>query len=179
MAALAQTGIGGIKAKIVSRVGRVSVANAEVVVTDSDGQVAKAVSSDNGDFVIENLPDGDYLLMQRDSRKEAYPGYWEIGAGGSALRGEDPLTCIRREVREETGVCSGEFTLIGTALHESSVFHSFLCVTDWDKDAVTLQEGETTAFRWISEEEMLAFIRSDKAIPSQMKRFAPYLDTRR
>ena len=27
--------------------------------------------------------------------------------------------------------------------------------------------------------EMLAFIRSDKAIPSQMNRFAPYLDTRR
>jgi len=62
LAALAQTGIGGVKAKIVSRVGRVPVANAEVVVTDSDGQVAKAVSSDNGDFVIENLPDGDYLL---------------------------------------------------------------------------------------------------------------------
>ena len=62
MAALAQTGIGGVKAKIVSRVGRVPVANAEVVVTTSDGQVAKAVSSDNGDFVIENLPDGDYLL---------------------------------------------------------------------------------------------------------------------
>ena len=123
--------------------------------------------------------DGNYLLMQRDIRKEAYPGYWEIGAGGSALRGEDPLTCIRREVREETGIGSGEFTLIGTAMHESSIFHSFLCVTDWDKDAVTLQEGETTAYRWISEGEMLAFIRSDKAIPSQMKRFAPYLDTRR
>ena len=122
--------------------------------------------------------DGEYLLMHRDPRKETYPDFWEIGAGGSALCGEDPLTCIRREVREETGIGSGEFTLIGITLHESSVFHSFLCVTDWDKSAVTLQEGETTAFRWISEAEMLAFIRSEKAIPSQMKRFAPYLSTR-
>ncbi len=122
--------------------------------------------------------DGDYLLMQRDMRKEAYPGYWEIGAGGSALRGEDPLTCIRREVREETGIGRGNFTLIGTTVHGDSIFHSFLCITDWDKSAITLQEGETVAFRWIGAEELTEFRRSDKAIPSQMKRFAPcFTDT--
>ena len=30
--------------------------------------------------------DGDYLLMQRSFEKEIYPGKWEIGAGGSALK---------------------------------------------------------------------------------------------
>ena len=34
--------------------------------------------------------DGTYLLMQRDFRKEGYPGKWEFTAGGSALQGESP-----------------------------------------------------------------------------------------
>lgn len=32
--------------------------------------------------------DGDYLLMQRSFEKENFPAIWEIGAGGSALKGE-------------------------------------------------------------------------------------------
>ena len=49
LTAMAQSGIGGVKAKIVSRIGRVPVANAEVLVTDSGEQVSKAYSSQNGD----------------------------------------------------------------------------------------------------------------------------------
>ena len=62
LSAMAQTGMGGVKAKVVSRSGRVPVAAAEIVVSDAEGQVTKTVSSDSGDFVIDNLPDGDYLL---------------------------------------------------------------------------------------------------------------------
>ena len=62
LSAMAQTGMGGVKAKVVSRSGRVPVAAAEIVVSDAEGQVTKTVSSDGGDFVIDNLPDGDYLL---------------------------------------------------------------------------------------------------------------------
>ena len=48
--------------------------------------------------------DGDYLLMQRDPRKPNYGGYYEATAGGSALKGEDKITCAMRELLEETGV---------------------------------------------------------------------------
>ena len=37
--------------------------------------------------------DGDYLLMQRDPRKPNYGRFFEATAGGSALKGEDALTC--------------------------------------------------------------------------------------
>ena len=48
--------------------------------------------------------DGTYLLMQRDYRKIGYPGKWELGAGGSALQGESPEECAKRELLEETGL---------------------------------------------------------------------------
>ena len=53
--------------------------------------------------VIVRHTDGEYLLMQRDSRKH-YGGMWEATAGGSALQGEKPLDCAIRELREETGI---------------------------------------------------------------------------
>ena len=40
--------------------------------------------------VIVRHTDGEYLLMQRDSKKH-YGGMWEATAGGSALQGEKPL----------------------------------------------------------------------------------------
>ena len=43
--------------------------------------------------------DGSYLCMIRSRQKPNYPLYPECTAGGSALLGEDPLTCIRRELR--------------------------------------------------------------------------------
>ena len=52
--------------------------------------------------------DGDFLLMQRSFDKEIYPGKWEIGAGGSALKGENKLEAVLREIKEETGIDTGE-----------------------------------------------------------------------
>lgn len=56
--------------------------------------------------------DGQYLLMQRDKRKH-FGGMWELTAGGSALKGELPLECAVRELREETGICSENLIEIG------------------------------------------------------------------
>ena len=53
--------------------------------------------------IIVRHADGTYLLMQRDHRKHL-GGMWEATAGGSALQGEDPLTCALRELFEETGI---------------------------------------------------------------------------
>ena len=45
--------------------------------------------------------------------------------------------------------------------------YGYLCVTDVPKDSVVLQEGETTGYRWITQEELLAFCDSDACIPLQ------------
>ena len=54
--------------------------------------------------VLVQHTDGDFLLMKRDLNKPINPGKYEATAGGSALKGEDGLTCIKRELYEETGI---------------------------------------------------------------------------
>lgn len=119
--------------------------------------------------------DGDYLLMQRDLRKKGYPGFWEATAGGSALKGEDALACARRELREETGIVAESFTEIGRYVSRDTIYQQYLCVTDCDKAAVTLQEGETIAFRWVTEAAFADFVNSDAMIEVQRVRYEPYL----
>ncbi len=127
--------------------------------------------------VLVRHTDGSYLLMQRDLRKEGYPGFWEATAGGSAIKGEDPLTCIRRELREETGIAADNFTEIGRYNSQSAhaIYVNFLCITDCDKSAVTLQEGETVDYRWLAEDEFIDFLHSGKMIDRQKVRLTPYL----
>lgn len=125
--------------------------------------------------ILVRHTDGDYLLMQRDLRKQGYPGYWEATAGGSALMGEDALSCARRELREETGIAGGTFTEIGRCVSRDTIYLQYLCVTDGDKAAVTLQEGETIAYRWVTEAVFAEFVNSVGMIDTQRERYQPYL----
>ena len=117
--------------------------------------------------ILVRHEDGDYLLMQRDPRKPNYGGFFEATAGGSALKGEDALSCARRELREETGIPSGTFTKIGRTVSHDTIYESFLCVTNCPKDAVTLQEGETVSFKWLDEGAFIAFVDSGAMIDAR------------
>ena len=121
--------------------------------------------------VIVRHTDGSYLLMQRDPRK-VYGGMWEATAGGSALAGETPPECAARELREETGIVSAGLTQVGTVTDPGAhaIYVEFLCVTGWDKEAITLQEGETVAFQWVGRDELLSMKR-DKLVTERMQRF--------
>ncbi|MBR4236329.1 MAG: NUDIX domain-containing protein [Clostridia bacterium] len=105
--------------------------------------------------IIVKHADGSYLVMQRDKRKHL-GGKWEATAGGSALQGEDPVACARRELREETGIVSENLIEIGRVLHygHQSIYMEYLCITDADKDSIVLQEGETSAYKWIMADEL-------------------------
>ena len=97
---------------------------------------------------------------------------WEATAGGSALAGETPLECALRELREETGIVSADLTQVGTATDPGAhaIYVEFLCVTDWDKDAVALQEGETVDFKWVSRKELMDMKRST-LVTERMQKF--------
>ena len=119
--------------------------------------------------VLVRHADGSYLLMRRDPRKH-YGGLWEATAGGSALRGETPLDCARRELREETGIRAEELRELGRVRSANTHYVEFLCETDWPKDRVTLQEGETVAYRWVSREELIA-MRKEELVTKRMQGF--------
>jgi ADP-ribose pyrophosphatase YjhB (NUDIX family) len=116
--------------------------------------------------------DGSYLCMIRSREKPNYPLYPECTAGGSALMGDSPLDCIRRELREETGIEWTEFEEVSRTVREcyATIFYSYLCTVDWPKDQITLQEGETEGYEWLSEEAFIELLNSDRMIPGQPQR---------
>ena len=119
--------------------------------------------------------DGSYLLMQRDFNKELYPGMFEATAGGSALKGEDPIKAALRELKEETGIISAELTQISKTLSENTIYYQYHCITNCDKTSITLQKGETISYRWISKDDFLFFINTPECIPPQKYRLKSYL----
>lgn len=126
--------------------------------------------------VLVRHVDGDYLVMQRDPNKQPYPGAYEATAGGSAVKGETPLACIKRELQEETGIAQGNFYQLGRFISDvkHTIYYTFLCETDWDKAAITLQQGETVASYWLSEAEFIAFIQSNDMMNTYKERYSEY-----
>ena len=106
------------------------------------------------DIIVRHV-DGTYLLMQRDFKKNL-GGLWEATAGGSALSGETPIECAKRELFEETGIKDGDLVEIGRTIHHSrqSIYFEYLCIVNIDKNTILLQEGETISFKWISKDEL-------------------------
>ena len=126
--------------------------------------------------VIVRHKDGEYLLMQRDPGKH-YGGMWEATAGGSAIRGETPYECAARELREETGIDSRDLVEVGREAGGQTIYVEFLCVTDCDKSSITLQEGETSDYKWVGRDELLG-MKASELVTKRMQCFIDELSGR-
>lgn len=115
------------------------------------------------DIIVKHV-DGTYLLMQRAYEKHC-GGMWELTAGGSALEGETPFECAVRELKEETGIVSCDLQELGRLVHDGhrSLYVEYLCITDWDKNAVSLQKGETIDYKWVDKNVLLEMGENDLA----------------
>ncbi len=122
------------------------------------------------DVIVRHIG-GEYLLMRRDKRKH-FGGMWEATAGGSALKGETPLECAVRELREETGIVSKNLTEVGQVVSSEnhSIYVEFLCVTDCDKNSIVLQDGETDAYKWVSRSDLIS-MKNDELLTERMQKF--------
>jgi len=122
--------------------------------------------------------DGEYLLMQRSFEKEIYPGKWEVGAGGSALKGEDKLQAVLREIEEETGIKEGVCEEIYSLIHEGhrAIYYGYLFVTSCDKKSIRLQEGETIDYKWITKTELIDFYKTECS-PTLRERLKGFMDS--
>ena len=126
--------------------------------------------------VVVRHVDGDYLLMRRSPNKEHYPNIWEIGAGGSVLRGETSFESARRELEEETGIARGSWSEMGRYVEVDTIYDGYLCETDWPKDQIRLQEEETVAYRWLDRKAFIRFFDSDDCIDRFKRRLGDFVN---
>lgn len=112
--------------------------------------------------VIVRHTDGSYLIMQRDERKH-FGGMWEATAGGSAIKGESPPECAVRELKEETGIVAENIKEVGKTIHHAhhTIYVEFFCETDCDKNSVTLQNGETQDYKWVTREVLVSMAKQE------------------
>ena len=115
--------------------------------------------------IIVKHTDGTYLIMQRDFRKH-YGGKWELTAGGSVLKGENPLMGAIRELKEETGLIADDLKEIAKIAHDAhrSLYVEYLYITDCRKDSIVLQESETVDYKWVDRNSL--FEMSDDELAS-------------
>lgn len=100
---------------------------------------------------------GEYLMLHRVKKKaDINQGKW-IGVGGKFEQGESPDECLRREVREETGLTLTEFRFRGVVTFlcndsSSDQFMYLFTATGWTGELnPDCNEGE---LKWVPKDEV-------------------------
>lgn len=123
--------------------------------------------------MIYTMTKSGKLLSTQRSRNKTYSLKWEI-TGGSILKGETPREGAARELLEETGIDVTPESLVGlydfVDYKKHVIYHSFLNLID-DEIHIQLQEGETMDYMYIDYQEFDEFIKSDRFVPSEQRRY--------
>ncbi len=93
--------------------GRVFNIRVDKIQLPNGGSTTREIVEHNGGVGIIALDDNGYVAMVRQYRKGAEDFLLEIPAGKLA-KGEDPLDCAKRELKEETGLTAETYTYLGS-----------------------------------------------------------------
>ena len=124
--------------------------------------------------VITVTKDKKVLITQRDPGKR-FGLEWEF-TGGSVLKGETPLQGAVRELREETGILqeAENLTMLSRTALGNSLYHIYVHTVESSGISVTLQEGETVAYRFIPVSDLKAAVEEERLCLPVRERFATY-----
>jgi len=108
---------------------------------------------------------GEFLITKRSPNK-GFAGCWEI-TGGSATKGEDSLTAVVREIKEETGICvdPSKGKLILTHWGDHFFSDCWFFESDFTLDDVKLQEGETCDAALATAEKIIEMEKDESFVP--------------
>ncbi len=106
---------------------------------------------------------GRILIQRRAPHLKLMPGVW-AATGGSAIAGEDSLTAIRRELREELGVAlpPERFIPMGRLLRRNSLCDLYLVHHDVAVPNLRLQREEVADARWVTPDQLRELVKKGK-----------------
>ncbi len=110
---------------------------------------------------------GELLIQRRQLYKDGWPGWWDVSAAGSVIKGEDSLAGAIRELSEEVGIHAAKEEMIRFCTMWGSNWIDTFYFTRFDGDpaSLTLQTTEVMDVRFASESEVAEMIRDGKFIP--------------
>ncbi len=105
---------------------------------------------------------GQLLCTLRSPDKATYPGLWELTAG-SAVAGEDSFTAAKRELFEETGIkADDDLRYVMTVKEATAFIDCYFVRRDIPAEEIVLQQGETSAAKWVGRQEFENMIAQKK-----------------
>ena len=103
------------------------------------------------------------LLLTRRAPGKSFAGTWE-NSGGAAQAGEDSLTAICRELREETGIIAdpSEFEYLDTSRDSNNFYDHYCLFRAIPVEQIKLQPGETDGAMWVTFETVHRLVQQGK-----------------
>ena len=124
----------------------------------------------------------EILLQRRQLTKDRYPGMWEVSAGGFVSAGEDSAGAVRRELQEEIGICSGEFSFVCREPFSFVLDDFYAAFLDPKLSDLTLQEEEVMGVEWFCRTDVLTMLRNGTMVDypeDLMQRMFDYAEAHR
>lgn len=112
---------------------------------------------------------GRVLLCHRHPARRWYPDVWDL-PGGHVEPGEDPVTALARELREELGVEAAPDPTVLAALAAADMRLTVLRVPRWDGEPVVVDTDEHDALGWFTLAEAVRLDLAEPAYPALLAR---------
>lgn len=116
--------------------------------------------------------EGRFLLQKRSDRKTVLPGVWDTHMG-HVTAGEASPQAALRELQEELGIKAepGSLVPVGRFVWEELhyLLDIFFLPIDPKEQTLTLQESEVAEVKWVTKEEMRAFVQTMEHRPAEYR----------
>ena len=114
-----------------------------------------------------------FLLFQKRALSVNNGGFYDSSAGGHIDEGEDPLTAILRETKEEIGleISKEDLRFLTSYIEGNKYIHVYLSDRTGQDDLFTLNYDEVDSIEWVSLADFDKFVEENVKPPLKKDRF--------